>query len=206
MLTEKQFKVLMILFDNKGHAGWELAKDLGVEESNLNPYLKKLEKKKFIFQGTPRKSNRPKKSEEIKKREGDYKEFPYYLTNDLKILDTIIREMAVTNRVFNTGFPFNIIKTSKYIKSMRHIFKEDLNICLVNVSREVHINRSVVAEVIEKPIKFRILLDKTPANPLIKDKRIRSKKSLKELELWYDSYLKERPDQETRSESDSSRT
>jgi len=196
----------MILFDNKGHAGWELAKDLGVEESNLNPYLKKLEKKKFIFQGTPRKSNRPKKSEEIKKREGDYKEFPYYLTNDLKILDTIIREMAVTNRVFNTGFPFNIIKTSKYIKSMRHIFKEDLNICLVNVSREVHINRSVVAEVIEKPIKFRILLDKTPANPLIKDKRIRSKKSLKELELWYDSYLKERPDQETRSESDSSRT
>jgi DNA-binding MarR family transcriptional regulator len=71
MLTEKQFKVLMILFDNKGHAGWELANDLDMKESNLNPFLKRLEKKKFIFQGTPRKSNRPKKSEEIKKREGD---------------------------------------------------------------------------------------------------------------------------------------
>jgi predicted transcriptional regulator len=191
MLTEKQFKVLMILFDNKGHAGWELAKDLKVEESNLNPFLKRLEKKKFIFQGTPRKSNRPKKSEEIKKREGDYKEFPYYLTNDLQILDKIIREMAVTNRVFNTGFPFNIIKTSKYIKSMRLMFKEDLNKCLVYAAREAHIDRSaIVAEVIEHEI-HRLIQDKKPANPLLKDKRIRSKKALKELELWYDSYLSE---------------
>lgn len=101
MLTEKQFKVLMILFDNKGHAEWELAKDLKMEESNLNPFLKRLVKKKFIIQGPPRKSEKPRH-----RKEGDYKEFPYYLTNDLEILGIIIREMAVTNRVFNTGFPF----------------------------------------------------------------------------------------------------
>ena len=73
MLTEPQFKVLMILFDDKGHAGWKLAKDLGMEESNLNPYLKKLENRKFIVQGSPRKSTRPKR------REGDYKEIPYFI-------------------------------------------------------------------------------------------------------------------------------
>jgi len=61
MLTEKQYKVLLLLLDNAGHAGWELAKILGVEESNLNPFLKRLEKRKFIIQGNPRKSARGKK-------------------------------------------------------------------------------------------------------------------------------------------------
>ncbi len=56
-------------------------------------------KKDFIFQGQPRKSNRPKKkskkykkskkpnitttSEGQKKRDGDYKELPYYIKKDL---------------------------------------------------------------------------------------------------------------------------
>ena len=59
----------------------QLAEDLDVEESNLNPYLKKLEKRKFIIQGLPRKSTKPKR------REGDYKEYPYYLNKDLGFLD-----------------------------------------------------------------------------------------------------------------------
>jgi len=67
MLTETQFKVLMMLLDDKGHAGWELAEALGMEESNLNPLLKRLEERGFIFQGMPRKSDRPKKPKGYKK-------------------------------------------------------------------------------------------------------------------------------------------
>jgi hypothetical protein len=139
MLTETQFKVLMILFDDKGHAGWELAEALGMEESNLNPLLKRLEKKNFIFQGSPRKSDRPKKPKGykrsnnvlepmgLKKRDGDYKEFPYFLKKEIKILGLLIREMTAINKVHDIGFPFKFIRLSKYMRSMREIFKEDFN-------------------------------------------------------------------------------
>jgi hypothetical protein len=99
-----------MLLDDKGHAGWQLAEALGVEESNLNPPLKRLEDRGFIFQGMPRKSDRPKKPKNYKKsknvgnvmtipkREGDYKEFPYYIKKDLNTLASIIKEMVITNR------------------------------------------------------------------------------------------------------------
>lgn len=126
MLTESQFKTLLILFDNEGHAGWQLAAALGMEESNLNPLLKKLEKRKFIIQGKPRKSAKPKK------REGDFKEFPYYLNNNLEILGIMMKEMCVTDRTFDIGFPLRIIQASNYIKSMRTQFK-DFNEFFVNL-------------------------------------------------------------------------
>jgi hypothetical protein len=99
-----------MLLDDKGHAGWQLAEALGVEESNLNPPLKRLEDRGFIFQGMPRKSDRPKKPKNYKKsknvgnvmtipkRESDYKEFPYYIKKDLNTLASIIKEMVITNR------------------------------------------------------------------------------------------------------------
>jgi predicted transcriptional regulator len=194
MLTETQFKVLLILFDNKGHAEWELAQDLGMEESNLNPRLKGLLKKKFIIQGKSRKSGKPRK------REGDYKEIPYYLNKNLEILYALIREMVATNKVHDTGFPFRIIKTSNYIKSMRRIFKEDLNKCLVEASSEIYIQKwpCTMAPRIEI-LNIKKLLVEKPADPLkFKDKRVRSKKTLKELELWYESYSKRSCDQETK--------
>jgi hypothetical protein len=87
---------------------------------------------------------------------------------------------------------------SKYIKSMRKIFKDDLNKCLVNAAREVHIERACE---IEASIIHEVKLphNKSSADALIKDKRIRSKKSLKELELWYESYINERHNQEQSS-------
>lgn len=137
MLTETQFKVLMILFDDKGHAGWQLAETLGMEESNLNPLLKKLEKKNFIFQGPPRKPNRPKKS---KKRDGDYKEFPYYIKKDLNILGSFIKEMVVTNKSCDIGFPFRVIRASNYMRSMRDTFKGDFNACITNLFANLNIS------------------------------------------------------------------
>ena len=210
MLTETQFKVLMILFDDKGHAGWELAEALGMQESNLNPKLKKLEKRNIIFQGQTRKSNRPKKPKGLKKsenvekamevikREGDYKEVPYYLIKDLNTLGTIIREMVVTNRAYDIGFPCQIIRASNYMRSMRAIFKEDLNKLWANFSKEashsrpefynIRIDSQEALEAIER-------LEKELCSPngkrealRIKDKRV-SESSLVELELWYECYL-----------------
>ena len=151
MLTESQFKVLMMLLDDKGHAGWKLAEDLGMEESNLNPLLKRLEDRGFIFQGMPRKSDRPKKPKgykkskkvekvtTIQKREGDYKEFPYYIKKDLNILASIIKEMVITNQRYDIGFPYRIIRASNYMRSMGSIFHESFHRFMENLLEEVHI-------------------------------------------------------------------
>jgi hypothetical protein len=205
MLTETQFNVIMILFDDEGHAGWQLAEILGMEESNLNPLLKRLEKKKMIFQGLPRKSNRPKKpkglkkSENVKnpivltKREGDYKEFPYYLIKDLNTFGTIMREMIVTNRSYDIGFPYRIIRASNYMRSMRNKFKENFNKLLANLSYELNIIE-IRCQVIEKPIKHNIdglkelhFISPKDGNRPIKDRRV-SKKLLEELEVWWILY------------------
>jgi hypothetical protein len=123
MLTKTQVKVILILLDDKGHAGWELAKYLGekTKERNLNPILKDLEKIGIIFQGEPRKSNNRQK------RTGDYKEFPYYLSKSLDDFKTLICEIATTSRPYDPGFLLEIIDNSKYIKIMEEKFKEDIN-------------------------------------------------------------------------------
>ena len=136
----------MILFDDKGHAGWKLAKDLGVKESNLNPYLKILEERKFIFQGIQRKSTKPKK------RLGDYKEIPYYLTRDPEVIKTMIEEMILTNREYDIGFPFRIIKVSNYIKSFT-IDKFNIGELMAKLSRKFHSGCEVMAEAIEPEVK-----------------------------------------------------
>jgi hypothetical protein len=131
MLTEPQFKVLMILFDDKGHAGWELAGGIGKRASYLNPFLGKLMNRKFIVKGEGRKSTNPKKQ-----RQGNYSEDPFYLNRDLDILRSIIIEMVLTNRKYNIGFSFRDIEKSLYIKSMRKIYKDDLDKCLADLSKE----------------------------------------------------------------------
>jgi len=208
MLTETQFKVLMILFDDQGHAGWQLAEVLGMEESNLNPLLKRLEKKNFIFQGPPRKSNRPKKPKgykksknvekvvEIEKRAGDYKEFPYYINKNLKILSPLVKEMVVTNESHDIGFPYRIIRASGYMKSMREIFGENFNKCLAELIKNLNISevkacaiaRPVISDINElMKMKMFHLLNFQEDLPQFKDRRI-SKKALKELEIWWLRY------------------
>jgi hypothetical protein len=153
MLTETQYKALMILFDDKGHAGWELADTLRMEASNLNPLLKKLEKKNFIFQGPPRKSNRPKRSSKIEKREGDYKEFPYYINNDLEVFGSVIKDMIVTNRSYDLGFPFRKIRGSNYWRSMKGMFKEDFDFYLSDLLRKMNISITRCC-IIEEPLRL----------------------------------------------------
>lgn len=196
MLTEPQFKVLMILFDDKGHPGWQLAEDLDMKESNLNHYLKDLEKRKFIIQGLPRKSTKPRR------REGDYKEYPYYLNRDLQILGSIIEEMVVTNKVYDTGFPFRIIRASNYIKSIKKLNEWDINEFLATLSRDLQIieircleaTKNITQEITQEIERVLGGMEEEPevlhlnsfseGSPSIKDRRV-SKKLLKELEVWW---------------------
>jgi hypothetical protein len=193
MLTEPQFKVLMILFDDKGHAGWELAKNLGVKESNLNPYLKILEERKFIFQGIQRKSTKPKK------RLGDYKEIPYYLTRDPEVIETIIEEMILTNREYDIGFPFRIIKVSNYIKSFT-IDKFNIGELMAKLSRKFHSGCEVMAEAIEPEVKKHVIVSDKPykikilhfntlsgKSSFIRKRKV-TKRLMNELELWWYLY------------------
>jgi hypothetical protein len=123
-----------------------------------------------------------------------YKEFPYYLKKDINILGTIIREMIVTNKTHDTGFPFRFIETSCYIKSMREVFKDDLNKCLVISSRELP--EAARAEEIQPSVRHKIIKEpqyEQTKVPKFKDKRV-SKRSLKEIELWYNSYLDRKGD------------
>ena len=120
MLTKTQVKVILILLDNKGHAGWELAEHLGMADSNLNPLLRDLEMKNIILKGNFRLSRRKHD------KKGIYAEFPYYLSNSLDNFQIIIREIAESDKPYDTGFLLEIIDNSKYLKTMREQFKEDL--------------------------------------------------------------------------------
>jgi predicted transcriptional regulator len=128
MLSKTQVKVILILLDDKGHAGRELTKCLkekkAKSESNINPILKNLERMGIIYQGEPRVSRN--QQEKI----GDYKEFPYYLCKSLEAFKILIREIAETRRPYDTGFLLEIIDNSKYLRSMKWQFKEDLNVII----------------------------------------------------------------------------
>jgi DNA-binding Lrp family transcriptional regulator len=211
MLTKKQFKILMILFDDHGHAGWQLAEALGMEESNLNPLLKRLEKLNFIFQGLPRKSNRPKKPKEykksknvekvaeIEKKEGDYKEFPYYLNKDLNVLMSIIKELIITNETYDIGFPYRIIRASNYMQSMKKIFNEEFNEFLVNLFKELNIRElgscpspgfsgMTDLKTCAKAKLNELHLLSFKEEELTAENVQVSKESLKELEIWWFRY------------------
>lgn len=143
-----------------------------------------MEDKNFIFQGPPRKSNRPKKLKEyeesekvnkaikIEKRKGDYKEFPYYIKKDLEILCSLIKEMVVTNKSYDIGFPFRIIKDSKYMISMRKTFKDDFDKCICNLFYKLDISsKSYSARLIETSAVLEDIIDLAEcfSNSILKD-------------------------------------
>jgi predicted transcriptional regulator len=119
MLTKTQIKIILILLDNRGHAGWEIAEYLEKEDSNLNPILKDLENKKIIYKGKSRISKKQHK------KEGDYWEIPYYLEMKLETIKIIIQNIIETN-LKETWFIFLTIGDSQYLRSVKTEFKEDV--------------------------------------------------------------------------------
>jgi len=122
MLTETEVKIVLILADNEGHAEWELADILGMETSNLNPILKGLKSKSIVFKGPARKS----KKQRTHHKDGDYQETPYYLSNNIDDIKTLVRELIQSDRVLDVGFSLGVIKRSAYLKSMSERFGPDL--------------------------------------------------------------------------------
>jgi hypothetical protein len=209
MLTQTQVKVILILFDDEGHAEWELANWLKMATSNLNRILKKLVKLQIIFQGEPRIVR-----EQVGKI-GDYKEFPYYLSNNLEGLRIMIREIVQSDRVLDTGFILTIIKKCKYIKSMRKKFKTDIN---KTIADELRISYPPYANPRFDLIQRILPKDGLPL-PFLEDDLDESQEKHLErnfgrevepfeeiplnvpsaLELWYHGYLRKRRDQESSS-------
>lgn len=199
MLTGKQVKVILILLDNKGHAEWELAEYLKMEDSNLNPILKKLEGMKIICQGAARKSRKQQK-----KKEGDYKEFPYYLADSIDALKTLVGEIVHPNPVYESWFVFDIFRRSNYLESMRQKFKDDVDRSIVAVLRKKYpaykngflkilldINSSLGLEPPVEPEHYHNQ-EVIPWVEMVEDLEIRS---------WYSNYLQMRSDEDLRRTS-----
>lgn len=85
-----------------------------------------------------KKSKNIEKVTKIPKREGDYKEFPYYIKKNLDTLGSIIREMVITNRRYDIGFPYRIIRASNYMRSMGSLFHESFLEFMKNLLDELH--------------------------------------------------------------------
>jgi hypothetical protein len=82
-----------------------------MEDSNLNPILKDLERSGIIYKGDLRSSRRQHDNK------GIYGEIPYYLSQDLDRFKTLIKEVSETDRPYDTGFILEIIDNSKYFKN-----------------------------------------------------------------------------------------
>jgi predicted transcriptional regulator len=121
MLTKVQIKTILILMDNEGHAEVEIADILDMERSNLNPKIKKLEKQGII------RACEERPSRKAKEKNKEYKEKPWFLSNNLDGLKHLIEEVAKLKRVFEAFFVLEIIENSRYIESMVKRFGEDVN-------------------------------------------------------------------------------
>lgn len=126
MITKKQERIILRLLDDEGHAEWDLAKHLGMSDSNLNPLLKRLKEMGVIYRGEARRSGKTEssRSSKIAKRNGEYNEFPYYLTRSLPALRTIIKEASECTSGYDIGFFLQAFKNSNYIKNMLDAFGE----------------------------------------------------------------------------------
>jgi predicted transcriptional regulator len=120
MLTVMQERIIIILLDDEGHAEWELAERLEMRDSNLNPVLKELRRMGIIYRGESRRSGKKAR------RNGEYSEFPYYLTRSLDALRTIIKEASECTNCYDIGFFLQAFKNSNYIKNMLDDFGEDV--------------------------------------------------------------------------------
>lgn len=217
MFSESQVKIILILLDEDGHAGWELAEHIKMKESNLNPVLKKLEDAGIIYKTEVRDSTKPVSEPEIKENEadykrpkirsGEYKEVPYYLNKSLETLRTIIRELKGKKYPhIDAGFVLNIISRSKYLEVMINKFGEDV---YKNAKDELNESfsftqsdfyRNWIDDLFPRNLSdfknnqqildlpFKSILEKNEIEPGAK--YIIQVRSRSNIEIWYDNYLK----------------
>lgn len=176
MLTKTQVKVILILLDNRGHAGWEIAEYLGKEDSNLNGKLRNLAEREIIYKGESRISKKPHK------KKGNYNELPYYLKKDLEALKKIVGDLIDSERNEN-WFIFSLIRNSKYLESIRAQFGYEADTA---IQGELKRDQIFSDEFYKKLANQDVCFEPAPVDenvslcPAIKEKG--------ELEEWYYSF------------------
>jgi hypothetical protein len=171
-LTETQVKVILLLLDNKGHASWELAEWLNMKDSNLSPLLKDLRvSRKIIRRGRSRLSKRKPNNK------GEYREYPYYLTDDITVFKALIKMVAAAGRPYDAGFLFAIIRNSKYLKVMMEKFKDEI----------IEIMRKEFGLVDKSPIYDDIFVQKI--EPELETEVFCELAPPSAIQLWYKKYL-----------------
>jgi hypothetical protein len=150
-----------------------------MNDSNLHPILKRLEKTGVIFQGDARKSTRKEQ-----KKPGDYKEFPYYINKSIDTLRIIITEVAKRKNIYDTGFILEIIKRSRYIDAMKERFREDVKKTIVEELRRSYppYADSFIMDVIKPPLNEMFFCVPAPRG----------------LQLWYFRYSQTLPENEAK--------
>ena len=194
--------MLLILLDEKGHAEWELAKNLEIKDSNLNPILNKLQELNVIYQEI-RPSSREKNAKT--KKEKKYKEFPYYIRKNLESLKTIIGEIKSTKspKKIDPGFFIGILMTSNYAKKMEDEFGKDFYKTITQELVETYefckdnfFEKIVSSSFYDKPISRRVItvhkeptiLEPTSYRPsAVLESLLRPS----EIERWYQAYISE---------------
>jgi predicted transcriptional regulator len=177
MLTKTQVKVILILLDCKGHAAWELAEYIGMEDSNLNPILKDLEKRGIIYKGNLRSSRRQHDNK------GIYGEIPYHLSQDLDDFKTLITELAETDRPYDTGFILEIIDNSKYLKIMKEQHKETIN-------RIINDELSKSNSPFSDPFFVNIIMPELEDELFCNLERKFERDPVSEIQAWHKNYLR----------------
>ena len=198
MLTETEVKIVLILADDKGHAEWELADILGMETSNLNPILKSLRSKRVIIKGPARQSKRERKLHKA----GEYQETPYYLSNNIDDIKTLVRELIQSDRVLDVGFSLGVIKRSAYLKSMSERFGPDLAKKIADEVLQTYQPytdpkfKMIIQQMKMQELLFPFLQGDLVESLTEKAEVLRSEAAPSELEIWYKRYLRAYPDQD----------
>jgi predicted transcriptional regulator len=177
MLTKTQVKVILILLDCKGHAAWELAEYIGMEDSNLNPILKDLEKCGIIYKGDLRSSRRQHDNK------GIYGEIPYLLSQDLDDFKTLIKDVAETDRPYDTGFLLEIIDDSTYLKVLKEKYNE-------NISKIINDVLSKSDSPYSDPFFVKIIEPELEEELFCNLERKLERDSASEIKDWHERYLR----------------
>ena len=112
----------------------------------------------------------------------------------------MIKELIQSGRILDTGFVLEIIKKSRYIKSMRRKFGQDLTKTIADEVREsyppyANSRFKVIRQLVDRNKLHAPFLEEDFEESMEKHLE-RDLKMPSELELWYDKYLSNRLDQE----------
>ena len=136
---EAERRIVLTLLYDIGYPDWELENLLGKYSSQVSLLLKSLAERGVVAKAKGRPSRNPKK-----KRNGNYKEYPYYLAKNLQAFEIVVN---ILTRGLNTDDAFDMIAvlvTSPYGESIYVKFGESAKEIVAN--KELAFSASIIDE------------------------------------------------------------